>query len=48
MNLNKSIKHFILIVSIWWILKTGSDLPLNKRSSNDSLLKKISKIEENI
>lgn len=39
MNLKKSIKHFILIASVWWILKTGSGLPLNKRSSNDSLLK---------
>ena len=31
------IKHFILVISIWWILETGSGLPLNRRSSNDSL-----------
>ena len=36
-KLKKTLKHEILIISIWWILKTGSGLPLNRRSSNESL-----------
>lgn len=36
-QLKKKIKKTVLILSIWWILKTGSGLPLNRRSSNESL-----------
>lgn len=38
----KYIKHGILVLSIWWILKTGDGFPLNRRSSNESLKNEIS------